>query len=243
MSCRPDLVPQVLHVLVDDVGAAVVGEIPDGLDDLRPGQHLARMPEEELEQGELLRRQLQLGPVPPGALGGRVQAEVTLGQDHRPGPVVPPRQRAQPCGQLEQAERLDQVVVRACVEAPDPVADPVPGRQQQHRDPAARFAQPPAHPDPVQAGQHDVEDDRPVGVLGRQPQALPAVGGDVHRVAFLLQRTFEQPGHPGLVLDHEHSHGPVSSSRSSSCRSCRCGRWRRWPGPRSATARSSRPWP
>src|SRR5207344_2186642 len=63
-----DLAPQVLHVLVDDVGAAVVGEIPDGLDDLRPGQHLARMPEEELEQGELLRGQLQLGPVPPGAL-------------------------------------------------------------------------------------------------------------------------------------------------------------------------------
>src|SRR5579859_5436580 len=36
-----DLAPQVLHVLVDDVGPAVVGEIPDGLDDLRAGQHLA----------------------------------------------------------------------------------------------------------------------------------------------------------------------------------------------------------
>jgi len=57
------------------------------------------------------------------------QAEVSLGQDHRPGPPVPPRQRTQPRGQLEQAERLDQVVVRPGVEPADPVADAVPGRQ------------------------------------------------------------------------------------------------------------------
>ncbi len=238
MSCHPThLAPQVVHVLVDDVGAAVVGEVPDGLDDLRPGQHPARMAEEELEQGELLRRQVKLGPGPPGALGRRVQPEVTLGQDHRAGPVVPPGQRAQPRGQLEQAERLDQVVVRARVEPPDPVADPVPGRQHQHRNPDARLAQPPAHTDPVQAGQHDIQHDRPVGVLRRQPQPLQAVRGDVHRVALLLQRALEQPGHPGLVLDHEHSHGPVSSSSA-----CRRGRSRRRPGPPPATARSSRPW-
>src|SRR5438552_14661437 len=42
-----DLAPQVLHILVDDVGAAVVGEVPHGLDDLGAGQHPARMPEEE----------------------------------------------------------------------------------------------------------------------------------------------------------------------------------------------------
>ena len=34
---RVDLAPQVVHVLVDDVGPAVVGEIPDRLDDLRAG--------------------------------------------------------------------------------------------------------------------------------------------------------------------------------------------------------------
>jgi Big-like domain-containing protein len=36
-------------------GPAIVGEIPDGLDDLRAGQHPARMPEEELQQAVLLR--------------------------------------------------------------------------------------------------------------------------------------------------------------------------------------------
>src|SRR6185437_4827832 len=34
-----DLAPQVVHVLVDDVGVAVVGEVPYGLDDRRPGEH------------------------------------------------------------------------------------------------------------------------------------------------------------------------------------------------------------
>jgi hypothetical protein len=64
-----DLAPQVVHVLVDDVRPAVVGEIPDRLDDLGPGQHPARVPEEELEQGELFRRQVQPGPGPPWATG------------------------------------------------------------------------------------------------------------------------------------------------------------------------------
>src|SRR6516164_557100 len=44
-----DLPPQVLHILVDDVGPAVIGEIPQLLDDLRPGQHFPRMAEEQLQ--------------------------------------------------------------------------------------------------------------------------------------------------------------------------------------------------
>ena len=50
-----NLLPQVGHVLVDHVRGAVVGEIPGGLEDLRPGEHHARMPQEQLQQRELLR--------------------------------------------------------------------------------------------------------------------------------------------------------------------------------------------
>jgi Polysaccharide deacetylase len=68
-------------------------------------------------------------------------------------------------------------------------------------------------------------------------------GSDAYKLPAGGDRDFAQPSahlNPvqGLVLDHEHSHGPVSSSSA-----CPCGRWRRWPGPASATARSSRPWP
>ena len=39
---------------------------------------------------------------------------------------------------------------------------------------------------------------------------------DVDRVAFLPQRTLEQPGHPGLVLHYQHAHG--ITLRNESCR-------------------------
>src|ERR1035441_10537259 len=58
---RVDLAPQVVHVLVDDVRAAVIGEVPHRLDDLRAGKHVAGMPKKQLKQGELLRGKPQFG--------------------------------------------------------------------------------------------------------------------------------------------------------------------------------------
>jgi len=164
------------------------------------------MPEEELQQAVLLRRQVQLGPGPPRLLASRVQPQIALGQDRRPPPAVPAGQGPEPRGQLQQAERLDQVVIRPRVQPSDPVGDTIPGRQHQHRGPGPRFAQPPAELEPIHARQHHVEDDRPVFVLRGQPQALRSVGRDVDRVAFLLQGAPEQPGHPDLVFHHEHPH-------------------------------------
>jgi hypothetical protein len=30
-------------------------------------------------------------------------------------------------------------------------------------------------------------------------------------MAFFLQAALEEPGHPGLVLDHQHSHNPEAT--------------------------------
>ena len=203
---RVDLAPQVVHVLVDDVGAAIVGEIPDRLDDLRAAEHVAGVPEEQLQQGELLGRELELGSVTARPLGGRIQLEVALGEDDGPGPVVAAAQRPQPRGQFQQAERLDEIVVRAGVEPAHPVAHAVPRGHHQHRGPDPGLPEPPAKLEPVEAGQHDIQDDRPIGILGRQPQALRAVLRDVDRVALLRQPALEEPGHPNLILDYQHPH-------------------------------------
>src|SRR6185437_11125029 len=40
-----DLPPQVVHVLVDNVRTAVIGEVPHRLDDLRPGEDVAGVPQ------------------------------------------------------------------------------------------------------------------------------------------------------------------------------------------------------
>src|ERR1039458_2129988 len=78
---RVDLAPQVVHVLVDDVRAAVVGEVPHRLDDLRAGKHVAGMPEEQLKQGELLRGKPQFGLRAPRPFRSWVELHVSFGQD------------------------------------------------------------------------------------------------------------------------------------------------------------------
>src|SRR5437879_7504389 len=52
-----DLRAQVAHVHVDDVRRAVVREVPHVVEDLAAAEHLARVPHQELEEGELLRRE------------------------------------------------------------------------------------------------------------------------------------------------------------------------------------------
>ena len=142
----------------------------------------------------------------PGPLGRGVQLEVPLGQHGRAAAVVPPRERPQPGRELQQAERLDQVVVRAGVQAADPVADLVAGGEHQHGHPDTGLPQPAAQLEAVEAGQHDVQDDRRIGILGRHPQAVRAVAGDVNGMALLLERALDQARHPHLVLDHQHPH-------------------------------------
>src|SRR5450756_692795 len=78
---RVDLAPQVVHVLVDDVRAAVVGEVPYCLDNLRACKDVAGMQEEQLKQGEFLRGKPQLCPRSPRPFRRWVELQVSLGQD------------------------------------------------------------------------------------------------------------------------------------------------------------------
>src|SRR4029453_9675469 len=58
-----DLVPQVADVDVDAFGVTFVCEVPDVLDQLGPGQDLAGVTHQVLEEGELPRRPLRRAPV------------------------------------------------------------------------------------------------------------------------------------------------------------------------------------
>src|SRR6185295_5204733 len=77
-----DLAPEVTDVDLDDVGVAVVGRIPDVLEDLGLRRDLADFPHEELEQGELPGGQVELVVSPPGQMRGGIEPEVT-GRQHR----------------------------------------------------------------------------------------------------------------------------------------------------------------
>src|ERR1039457_6357604 len=190
---RVDLAPQVVHVLVDDVRATVVGEVPHRLDDLRAGKHVAGMPKKQLKQGELLRGKPQFRLRAPRPLRSWVELHVSFGQDDGARPVTPAGERPQPGGEFQPAHPVSHAVSRG---------------QHEHRGPLSLFPEPAAELESVEVREHDIQDDRPVGVLGGQPHAVLAAAGDVDGVPFLLKRAFEEPGHPGFIFHHEHPHAP-----------------------------------
>jgi hypothetical protein len=109
-------------------------------------------------------------------------------------------------GQLEQAERLDQVVIRA---APKPrTRSPTPSLAVSIStgNPVSASRNFRHSREPVEARQVHIQDDGLVGVLRRQPQPFRAIGREIRRVALLPQRTRQQPGHANLVLHHKHPH-------------------------------------
>src|ERR1019366_4404736 len=188
--------------------AAVIGEVPPRLDDLRAGKHVAGMPKKQLKQGELLRGKPQFGLRAPRPLRRWVELHVSFGQDDGARPVTPAGERPQPGGELQQAERLDEVVVRPGIQPAHPVSHAVSRGQHEHRGPLSLFPESAAELESVEVREHDIQDDRPVGVLGGQPQAVLAAAGDVDGVPFLFQRAFEEPGHPGFIFHHEYPHAP-----------------------------------
>ena len=106
-------------------------------------------------------------------------------------------------------ERFGEVVVGAGVERFGFVEFAVLGGEHQDRGPVALLAQASAHLEAVDLGQHDVEHDRVVRVLGRQPETLLAVEGVVDGEAFGLQPAPKRRRQSLVVLDHQDSH-PVS---------------------------------
>ena len=144
----------------------------------------------------------------PGAGDGALQqvhleiadAQRRLHRGHR----RPARQRVEAGEQFREREGLDEIVVAAGLEPRHPVVDPAQRGQEQHRRLDAGAAQGPDEPEPVEAGQHAVDDQHVVGFAGRQHQAGLAVGSVIDRVAMLLQAARDVGGGLGVVLDQQY---------------------------------------
>ena len=169
-----ELAPQMADVDLDDVGVALEREVPHVVEDLALRHDLPGAPQQELEHGELARGERHLDVAAATPMGDRIDREVTGGVHDRPGAAGAAEQRPQSGQEHDERERLGEVVVGAGVERLGVVVLAVLRGQHQDRRPVAAVAELLAHPVPVDAGQHDVEHDDVVGVLGRHPEPVGA---------------------------------------------------------------------
>jgi hypothetical protein len=108
------------------------------------------------------------------AVGDRLQAVAVGGRgNQRP----PPEQRTNTGDKLADPKRLGQVIIGTALEPEDLVGFLSSCGQHENRDAAVDRIAPDgaAHGNAVEAGQHDVEDDRIETPLARESQALVAV--------------------------------------------------------------------
>src|SRR6187397_1320644 len=120
------------------------------------------MAEEQLEEGELLRREADFDVAAVHATARRVQHEVAGRKDRRTLTGTSPDQGPNPRHELREGERLDEVIVGAGVQALDAVADVVASGEHEDGRPSAPGTELATNGEAVELGEHDVEDDRVV---------------------------------------------------------------------------------
>jgi hypothetical protein len=117
-----ELLAQGGDVDVDRLRAAVPRRLPDLLQDLRARHDRTRFPREQREQVELLWCQVELAPVYTRPTPAHVQLERADERASKRGPFVrSPCHRPDARQELPEAERLDDVVVGAHLQADDAI--------------------------------------------------------------------------------------------------------------------------
>src|SRR5271157_6575997 len=131
-ACELGAQPGQVHV--DGIRAERVGlVVPDMLGDRATVGDSRATSHEDLQDAEFGAGQRRPLPAYINLPRGRVELDFA---DLDPGRMAdrrPALQRPEPGQQLAEVERLDQVVIRARVQAGDPVRRGVPGGQHQHR--------------------------------------------------------------------------------------------------------------
>src|SRR5438105_3144779 len=118
------LAPQVTHVHTEGIGGGTEVIAPHVLEDLRAGQDLAGVAEEELEEEELRFGQLDRPVAPTHLVGPRVEHQICEPQRLTLSVLTrPTKQRPQAGLELPQGKRFDQVVIRSGIQSPDPVVN------------------------------------------------------------------------------------------------------------------------
>ena len=139
--------------------------------------------------------------------GARQQIHLEIADDEPRLGAAPARQRLQPRQQLGEGERLGQIVVATGTQALDPILDVTQRAQHQHRRLIARRAQRRDDRQPVDTGQHAVDDHGVEGVVRRTLEPLAALCRQIDAVPALGQPSDQVIGCFAVIFDNQNAHG------------------------------------
>jgi len=209
-----ELDPEAPNGDLHHVGVAVEVHIPDLGRELRARKDFAFAPQQQCQQRELLGREIDAGARPEDLAFDQIDFEIGdmkhrgLGETDRA--LIASQQDKEACHQLGECKRLDQVVVRSALQAPNPVFDLRPGRQHQDRR-LLGLPQGRQHGKTVDARQHGVENDDVVGLFDRQMKPVDAVVHHVDHKTLFGQALLEIAGQFDFVFDQEQFHAVILS--------------------------------
>jgi len=163
---------------------------------------------QRLQHAEFLAGEGQDAARPAGPPPGPVDDEVTPHEDRRRSRAAP-GQGPYPGDQLGEGERLDQVVVRAKIQAIHPVLDR--GRRREHQDPGGLRPGGEARADRVTVDprQVPVEDHHVIVREQGRLQGGRPVAGDVHRHAGIAQALRDAAGQRLMILHDQDAHASM----------------------------------
>src|SRR5437870_3470703 len=209
-----ELAAQLGHVRVHRAAEHGGAVTPYLAQQLHPRRHRAASFDQGVQQVELLgcEAHRRAAPQHGARRGDDLDVAELLG---RPGAVATRRsgatqQRLHARKQLQDAERLGDVVIGAEPEPADLVGFLTARREDEDGHAATLVAQRAQHPVAVHARQHQVENDQVGPGTARSSEPIRPVIHDVHLVALDLEVVAEPVGEIGIVLDHEDSRHGVS---------------------------------
>ena len=127
--------------------------------------------------------------------------------------AAPPQQGADAGQQLLRLKGLGQVVVRAAVQTPHPIAEIAAGRQHQHRHRLAAGAELLQQGKAVQLRQHGVQQHQIVNAAAGVVQTGHAVIADIHGVAPPVQQLRQRVRQTLFILHDQNTHRQPSFFR------------------------------
>ena len=206
-----DLVAQVVHVHINDVGEGVEVLIPHVFGDHGPGEDTARVPHQVFEQGIFF--QGQVNPLPPSDdfTGRRIKDEVIDLEYAGALGSASPEKGPNPREQLIDGEGFREVVIRSRVEPLDPLVDLRLGGQDQDWSLNAGPANSLEDIEAGQRGQHEVDDDQVVARGERHLKTFRPVFAQIDGVALFLKCALDEGADFRFVFDYEDTHGARKS--------------------------------